>query len=250
MGKLQVKYRLSLKGVLMLKFRLMTRVQSLAMISVLLLAACGGTPAELTTPTPNVNVDAIRTEAVSTFASGLTMTALAAPSDTPIPTLSPAPTFPPLATSTAGTPFASGPTVAPTAGCYGMRFVSDVSIPDNTTMTPGQAFTKTWKVLNAGTCAWDAGFKFAFVGGEQMGGTTQTLSASVSAGSTFDISVPMTAPNKAGTLRGNWRMSTAAGQFFGDEVYVQIVVGGSASTATNTTGAPVPTNTATATATP
>ena len=232
----------------MLKFRLMTGVQSLVMIAVLLLSACGATPADLTTPT--LNPDAIRTEAVSTFAAGLTMTAAAAPSDTPVPTLSPAPTFPPLATSTAGTPFVSGPTVAPTAGCYGLRFVSDVSVPDNTTMTPGQAFTKTWKVLNAGTCAWDAGFKFAFVGGEQMGGTTQTLSASVAAGSTFDIAVPMTAPNRTGTLRGNWRMSTAAGQFFGDEVYVQIVVGGSASTATNTPGGAVPTNTATATATP
>jgi hypothetical protein len=124
-----------------------------------------------------------------------------------------------------------------------MRFVSDVSVPDNTTMTPGQTFTKTWKVLNAGTCAWDAGFKFAFVGGEQMGGSTQTLSAAVAAGSTFDISVPMTAPtNRTGTLRGNWRMQTAAGQFFGDEVYVQIVVGGSGPTstgsaATNTAGA-------------
>ena len=232
----------------MLKSRLMTGLQSLAIIAVLLLSACGATPADLTTPT--VNPDAIRTEAVSTFASGLTMTAIAAPSDTPVPTLTPAPTFPPLATSTAGTPFASGPTLAPTAGCYGLRFVSDVSVPDNTTMTPGQAFTKTWKVLNAGTCAWEAGFKFAFVGGEQMGGTTQTLSASVAAGSTFDISVPMTAPtNRTGTLRGNWRMQTAAGQFFGDEVYVQIVVGGAAATNT-TSGATATTAPSTNTATP
>ena len=244
----------------MLKFRLMTGVQSLVMVGVLLLTACGGTPAELTTPTANVNTDAIRTEAVSTFASGLTATALAAPTtSTPSPTVTLAATFPPLATSTGGTPFGSAPTTAPvggTTGCYGLRFVSDVSVPDNTTMTPGQTFTKTWKVLNAGTCAWDAGFKFAFVGGEQMGGSTQTLSAAVAAGSTFDISVPMTAPtNRTGTLRGNWRMSTAAGQFFGDEVYVQVVVGGSGPTSTggaptNTTGAPVATNTATATATP
>lgn len=243
----------------MLKFRLMTGVQSLVMISVMLLAACGGTPAELTTPTANVNVDAIRTEAVSTFASSLTMTALFAATDTPVSTLTPAPTFPPLATSTGGTPFGSAPTTAPvgsTTGCYGLRYVSDVSVPDNTTMTPGQTFTKTWKVLNAGTCAWDAGFKFAFVGGEQMGGTTQTLAASVAAGATFDISVPMTAPtNRTGTLRGDWRMSTAAGQFFGDPIYVQIVVGGSGPTSTgsaptNTPGAPAATNTATATATP
>ena len=242
----------------MLKFRLMTGLQSLVMISVLSLAACGGTPADLTTPT--VDANAIRTEAVSTFAADLTLTALAAsPTNTPVLTVTPAPTFPPLATSTGGTPFGTAPTTAPvgsTVGCNGLRFVSDVSVPDNTTMTPGQTFTKTWKVLNAGTCAWEAGFKFAFVGGEQMGGSTQTLSTSVAAGSTFDISVPMTAPtNRTGTLRGNWRMSTATGQFFGDEVYVQIVVGGTGPTSTggaptNTTGAPAATNTATATATP
>jgi hypothetical protein len=78
--------------------------------------------------------------------------------------------------------------------------------------------------------------------------------SSVAAGAVTDISVAMTAPSKSGTLRGNWRMSTASGQFFGDEVYVQVVVGGGSvatntgAAATSTTGAA--TATATATATP
>ncbi|MCI0549634.1 MAG: hypothetical protein L0287_01630 [Anaerolineae bacterium] len=236
----------------MLKFRLMTGVQSLVMISILLLTACGATPAELT---PTLNPDQIRTEAVATFSSALTLTALAAPSDTPIPTLTPAPTFPPLATSTAGTPFVSGPTIAPTTGCYGLAFVSDVTIPDNTAVTPGQTFTKTWRVRNTGTCVWDAGFKFAFVSGDAMGGTTQTLAASVAAGTEFNVSVPMTAPtNKSGAVQGYWRMSTAAGQFFGDQVYVLVVVGGTAATSTGTStssgATATPTPSATPTATP
>ena len=240
----------------MLKFRLMTGVQSLVMISVLLLSACGATPAALT-PTANVNLDEIRTQAVGTFAADLTLTAVAAPSNTPALTLTPAPTFPALASSTAGTPFVSAPTVAATSGCYGLAFVSDVTIPDNTAVNVGQTFTKTWKVRNAGSCAWDTGFKFAFVSGDAMGGTTQTLAAPVAAGAEFNISVPMTAPNKSGAVQGYWRMSTAAGQFFGDQVYVLVNVGGgTGATATSTTSlgptsttAP-PTNTATATATP
>jgi hypothetical protein len=86
-----------------------------------------------------------------------------------------------------------------------------------------------------------------------MGGTTFTLPAAVAAGAVYDISVPMTAPSKNGTLRGNWRMQTASGQSFGDEVYVQIVVGGGSAAPTNTGGAPAATNTtapAEATATP
>jgi hypothetical protein len=105
-------------------------------------------------------------------------------------------------------------------------------------MTPGQIFTKTWKVKNIGSCAWDAGFKFAFVGGDAMSGATYTLPSPVAANTEIDISVTLTAPNKTGTVRGNWRMQNTSGQFFGDEVYVQIIVGGS--TATNT---PTPTNT-------
>jgi hypothetical protein len=114
-------------------------------------------------------------------------------------------------------------------------------------MDPGETFTKTWKVQNSGTCAWDAGFKFQSTGGNAMGATAFTLPASVAAGASYDISVPMTAPSTSGTVRGNWRMSTAAGQFFGDEVFVQIVVG--AGTAATNTTAPA-TSTATPTSTP
>jgi hypothetical protein len=102
-------------------------------------------------------------------------------------------------------------------------------------MTPGQTFTKTWKVVNNGSCAWDAGFKFAFTGGDAMSGVTYTLPSAVAVNATVDISVAMTAPTtKTGDIRGNWRMSTAGGQFFGDEVYVIVTVGGSAATATAT----------------
>jgi hypothetical protein len=239
----------------MLRFRLMTSVQSLVMISALLLTACGATPSDLT-PTANVNLDEIRTQAVGTFSAALTQTELVSPSDTPVPSVTPAPTFPALATSTGGTPFVSGPTVAPTTGCYGLAFVSDVTIPDNTVVTVGQTFTKTWKVRNAGSCAWDAGFNFAFVSGDAMGGTTQTLAAPVAAGAETNISVPMTAPNKSGAVQGFWRMSTAANQFFGDQVYVLVNIGGVAASATSTTSlgptstTAASTDTATATPTP
>ncbi len=234
----------------MLKIRLMTGIQ-LLMMSALLLTACGANVPPLT-PTVTFSADQIRTEAVATFSVSLTETAFAAPSNTPVPTLTLAATLPALATSTGGIPFGGATSVgaAPaTTSCYGLTFVSDVSIPDNTPMTAGKTFTKTWKVLNSGSCAWDAGFKFALTGGDPMGSSTLTLPASVAAGAQYDISVPMTAPSTSGTLRGNWRMSTASGQFFGDEVYVVIVVGGG-SAPTNTSGPAATAVPATATPTP
>ena len=201
-------------------------------IGILLLTACGGNAAELT---PTADVNAIQTQVVETYAAVLTQTASAQPTIELFPTLTPSPTLQPIVTIASTLPAIPQATVAPTRSCYSMAFVSDVTIPDNTPVRPGQTFTKTWKVVNNGTCAWDAGFKFAFTGGDAMSGVTYTLPAAVAVNATVDISVAMTAPtNKTGAVRSNWRMSTAAGQFFGDEVYVIVVIGGTA--VTNTPG--------------
>lgn len=231
----------------MIKRRL-TNILGMLFISMIALTACGGTSSETTTPTADLTI--IQTFAVQTFSADLTQTAILAPTITPAPTQTPAPTFPPLATSTAGVPLATQTTIGGATACYGMTFVSDVTIPDNTAVNPGQAFTKTWKVKNSGTCAWDAGFKFSFTGGNAMGGATYTLPSAVAAGAVADISVAMTAPTTAGKVQGNWRMSTAGGQFFGNEVYVIVVVGGTGATATTSAAATNTPATATATTQP
>lgn len=48
-------------------------------------------------------------------------------------------------------------------------FVSDVTIPDGTMMSPGQSFTKTWQIKNSGSTIW-SGYSLAFDRGTQMGG--------------------------------------------------------------------------------
>ncbi len=219
-------------------------------ICAIAIASCGGGAAE-PTATPTFSADQIQTVAVETFSAALTQTALVSPSETPVPTLTSSATFAPLATLPGGTTPQGLPTSAATTPCYRLAYVSDVTIPDNTAITAGQTFTKTWKVANTGSCAWDAGFKFSLVSGDAMGGATYTLPSAVPANSTLDISIDMTAPSKTGTIRGDWRMSTAGGQVFGDIVYVQIVVSattGTPATATNT--ATTATGTATPTTTP
>lgn len=206
---------------------------ALILLGSLLLGACGATDPEAT---PTLTVEEVQTLAVATFASGLTQTAIAMPTNTATPTLTPTPTSTstPMRTNTPGTPFAPGVGILPTTSCNSMAFVADVNIPDNTPMKPGQAFTKTWRVKNNGTCVWEAGFKFSFTGGDAMGGAALVLDKPVNPGAETELSVALVAPSTAGTIRGNWRMSTAAGTFFGDEVYLVIVVGGG-TVATSTT---------------
>ena len=217
---------------------------TLAVLGGLMLSACG---AGKLLATPTLGVGEIQTAAVSTFAVGLTQTALAMPMNTPTNTA----IIPPTTTSTPPTPLAT----VPNATCYNLTGVRDVSIPDNTPMVPGQSFTKTWLVLNSGTCPWNVGFKFALTSGDAMHGTTLVLDKAVAPGAEIELSIAMTAPSdKTGAVRGNWHMSIANGTFFGDEQYVIIFLGVPSSTATTVTrtatSPAISTATSTASATP
>jgi uncharacterized protein affecting Mg2+/Co2+ transport len=213
----------------------------LTVLTSLALSACGAGKPE---PTPTLTVGQIETSAVSTFAAGLTQTAFYKPTATLTP--SPQPTNTLSATFPVSTlpGLLASPTTAAVTSCNNLVYVADVTIPDNTQMNPGQSFTKTWRVQNSGSCAWGADYKFSLVGGDAMGAQAITLGQSIAPGATYEISVPMTAPATAGTVTGNWRMSDAAGSFFGDAVYVTIVVGGAGGgSPTATTGAPTATST-------
>jgi hypothetical protein len=210
----------------------------------LLISSCGSRNADAT---PTMSAEMVQTQAVATFAAAQTQTAVAMPSETPTPTQTA--TAPPTLPA-AGSPTPASPAILPTASCYGMAFVADVTIPDNTAMTPGQKFTKTWRVKNNGSCAWPVGSKLSFTGGEAMGGSAVTLDKAVDVGKDTELSVAMTAPDKGGTYRGNWRMMNPNGGNFGDEIYVVIVVGGTTTITPTAKATSAPTVTPTATEVP
>ncbi len=135
--------------------------------------------------------------------------------------------------------------------CDNAAFVGDVTIPDGATVSPGEIFTKTWRVQNTGSCAWSTSYLLAFNSGESMSGTSTVFPYSVSAGNQMDISVSMTAPSDLGTYVGYWKLQNSAGTIFGQTLYVQIIVATSTSTSTPTiTNTPTITSTSEATSTP
>jgi hypothetical protein len=69
----------------------------------------------------------------------------------------------------------------------------DVNIPDNTPMSPGQEFVKTWKIKNIGACTWGEGYKMVFSYGEEMEGVAQPLGAAIAPGQEVDVSAEITA---------------------------------------------------------
>jgi len=96
--------------------------------------------------------------------------------------------------------------------CDLAQFVRDVSIPDGSIFAPGAAFTKTWRLRNAGTCTW-SGYSLVFDSGDAMNGASPTTIGSVGPGQEVDVSVNLTAPATNGSYRGFWRIRNASGVF-------------------------------------
>lgn len=194
-----------------MKFR--TISISLILIIGVFLFSCANNQADQTTA---VDTDAIRTQAVETYASSLTGLA---PSFTPFPTLTPVSTID-------TTPSATPEPTATTNPCFNLFYIRDVTIPDGTRLKAGETFTKTWEVQNIGGCAWRAGFTFQHVGGDSMRGTPITLTEAIPTGAKREISIELVVPiGINGIIESAWRMADDTGSFFGDTLFVQIIVG-------------------------
>jgi hypothetical protein len=198
----------------------------LAILFMMLVAACGsGTPTQEQEPPPDIA--AIRTSAASTVISQFTLTAAAF---TPTPS-QPTETSAPEATGAANTATGQAlPQVTNALGttvalCDSLSFVADVTVPDDTSMSPGQDFVKTWKVKNSGSCPWGAGYKLVYAGyQDDMSGQFQPLSGVVQPGQEVEISVRFTAPDAANQYVSAWQMSNPSGVTFPQIIFVKIVV--------------------------
>lgn len=192
----------------------------------LLLAACGGqaTPSE---PTPDVS--AVRTSAASTVIAQFTLTAAVFTPTAPVNE----PTETPVSLAETATATQEAVAQTTTAGtdeglCDVLSYdpvTVDVNIPDNTVMTPGQDFIKTWRVKNAGTCSWGAGYVLVFTNtGDKMDGQFIAFTEVVQPGQEVEVSIQFKAPTEAGVYVSTWTMRNPQGFTFPDAIYVKIIV--------------------------
>jgi hypothetical protein len=111
-------------------------------------------------------------------------------------------------------------------------FVLDITIPDNTILSAGSAFDKTWRIKNAGTCDWGAGYTLVYTGGDKLGGPDSIPIPATPAGSTVDLTLPLVAPTVPGSYTSLWSFQAPGGTRFGTPPYIQIVVPGAATSTT------------------
>jgi Ig-like domain from next to BRCA1 gene len=188
-----------------------------------LLYACGPTaPVE-----PTFSVSAIHTFAAETVIAEFTLTARAIPptgtaTATEAATATMEGTAQPTATvAPTNNPFETTPTQIL---CDDAAWVSDVTVPDGTQMSPGQDFVKTWNIRNTGSCTWGTGYVPIFAYGEKMGGIAEPLNGAVAPGEEVEISVRFKAPSNTGEFASTWRMANASNIPFGENFFVLIVV--------------------------
>lgn len=215
-----------------------------ASLTAIMLSACAGqTPTQTAIPTSSETSRPATTQA---------------PAATNTLALTPLLTNTSLAATSAVLPTATSTPVLPQptnlADCTNSAsFVTDVTIPDNSNVTGGTLFTKTWRVRNTGTCVWGSGYTLTHYSDEQMSAPASIPLNVTRPGEDLDISVELRAENTVGTHRGNFVIKNPAGLIMQiDEdsrlwVIINVtdtitstatVIAGAASTAVNTTVTP------------
>lgn len=77
---------------------------------------------------------------------------------------------------------------------------------------------------NAGTCNWGPGYSLVRVGQDFFEGPTEIDLYPARAGATAILQVVLEAPEIAGEYVSRWRAQAPDGTFFGEELYILIVV--------------------------
>ncbi|MEA2008861.1 MAG: NBR1-Ig-like domain-containing protein [Chloroflexota bacterium] len=181
------------------------------------------------TPPPSQGPGAVYTAAAQTVSAQLTLAAGGTPQPATTATNTPVQADNPIYTETPtdsphsifGTPIGS-PT--PTAILPDhMTFVSDVTYPDNAQVSPGEVFTKTWRLENTGSNTWTSEYSLVFDHGDLMGASTtiQFTDGEVKPGETIDVSVELTAPDTLGFYQGFWTLRNADDELFGNGAILQ-----------------------------
>jgi len=204
-----------------------TSVRVLCISLILILSSCNLPSRGPSSNEPN----ALNTQAAMTLQALLNQTPTPAQFNTP--TLPPAqPTNTPQSLPTIPIPTNTNiPIASATSVCDQAQYVKDVTINDGTVLAPGETFTKTWRLRNAGVCTW-SGYSLVFDSGDAMSGASPTTIGTVNPGQEVDLSVTLTAPTTNGSYRGYWRIRNTSGVLIpvlggtqGKSFFVDIKVG-------------------------
>ena len=120
------------------------------------------------------------------------------------------------------------PTIIPTTNpeeCFSnLRFIDDLTIPDNSFITFGSTIDKQWLVENNGTCHWNGSYRLKHLGGADLGAPEEIMLYPARAGTQATIQIIFTAPFTGGVYESAWQAYDTDDNPFGDPIYIRITV--------------------------
>lgn len=119
----------------------------------------------------------------------------------------------------------------------------DVTIPDDTKMTAGEKFTKTWEFQNNGTCPW-INYTIKFTAGDSMNAPLSAPIPDTAPKGKVQASVELTAPSVDGSYAGYFTLHNQNDQIvpigLEQTFYVRIIIGNGIIPSTSISGTKIP----------
>jgi outer membrane murein-binding lipoprotein Lpp len=196
----------------------------MVILSIIILTGCRNASP---TTDPNLKI----TEIASTVQAELTKISALTPSATPTIDATATPKKKTKTPTPIGTLATAKPTKTPTppgaATADDAKWIADVTIPDFSTLSPGQKFIKTWTIQNTGTTTWNKNYSLIYL--EGLIGENNTISVKLTKdvlpGEQYDVSVNFVAPASNGLYPSYWKMYSASGYPFGEVLSMKFYVG-------------------------
>jgi hypothetical protein len=103
---------------------------------------------------------------------------------------------------------------------YLCRFLSDVTVPDGTSIPFAHQFRKVWRLQNVGTVAWPENTTLNFESGDLLGAPIQSVPVgAILSGATVDVAVDFQTPSQSGRRVSYWRLLP-----LGHRIWVDVIV--------------------------
>ena len=116
------------------------------------------------------------------------------------------------------------PTISPEDCINNLRFITDVTVPDNSTFIFGEIIDKQWLVENSGTCNWDSNYRLRRTNGASLGAPDEIALYPARAGTQATLQIIFTAPFTAEFFVSEWQAYDRNGVAFGDSIFIKINV--------------------------
>jgi hypothetical protein len=115
------------------------------------------------------------------------------------------------------------PTINPEECTSNLTFLSDLTIPDNTSITYGSTIDKQWIVENSGSCHWNSEYRLKHIGGATLDAPEEIALYPARAGTQATIQILFTAPFTDGEYESAWQAFDPSGVAFGDPIFIRII---------------------------